>query len=212
MILSPFVVGTVVCLGALLLAEHREAAVMKAISKTLASLGFLGAALAQGALSTSPGAVLFAGLVLSLFGDVFLLGRSNKAFLAGLGAFLLAHVAFAISFGMRPMGSAGLVAAALPLLGLWAFIRSWLMPHVKGGMRGPVVLYILAITLMVVLSAGAYAGGASLWLLVGAVMFMVSDLAVARDRFIAPGIGNRLWGLPLYYGAQLVLAWASGPG
>ena len=61
------------------------------------------------------------------------------------------------------------------------------------------------------LSAGAVAGGASPALVVGATMFLFSDLAVARDRFIAPGIRNRLWGLPLYYAAQLVLAAASGP-
>jgi len=42
--------------------------------------------------------------------------------------------------------------------------------------------------------------------LAGAVTFYVSDLSVARDRFLAPGFVNRLWGLPLYYGAQLLLA------
>lgn len=208
--MSPFVVGTCVCVGALLLAEARGAVVLKAISKTLASLGFLGAALAQGALSTGPGAVLFAGLVLSLLGDVFLLGRSNKAFLAGLGSFLLAHVTFGISFGMRPLATSGLLFAAVPLVALLVFVRGWLMPHVKGPMRGPVVVYILAIAAMVALAAGAAFGGDTGWLLVGAVMFLISDLAVARDRFIAPGVSNRLWGLPLYYGAQLVLAWTSG--
>ena len=33
---------------------------------------------------------------------------------------------------------------------------------------------------------------------------------VARDRFIAPGFANAAWGLPLYYGAQLVLALTLG--
>jgi hypothetical protein len=36
---------------------------------------------------------------------------------------------------------------------------------------------------------------------------MASDVAVARDRFVAPSVGNRLWGLPLYFVAQLLLAW-----
>lgn len=39
-------------------------------------------------------------------------------------------------------------------------------------------------------------------------MFWCSDLAVARDRFIAPGFVNRLWGLPLYYAAQVAFAWS----
>ena len=41
-------------------------------------------------------------------------------------------------------------------------------------------------------------------------MFVVSDLAVARDNFVTPGFTNRLSGLPLYYGGQLLLAWAAG--
>jgi hypothetical protein len=39
---------------------------------------------------------------------------------------------------------------------------------------------------------------------VSAVIFYASDLAVARNRFVAPGIANRLWGLPAYYVAQIL--------
>jgi len=44
----------------------------------------------------------------------------------------------------------------------------------------------------------------------GAVLFWLSDLAVARDRFVRPGFVNPLVGLPLYYAAQLLLASAAG--
>ena len=40
----------------------------------------------------------------------------------------------------------------------------------------------------------------------GAVAFFLSDLAVARDRFVAKGWVNRVWGLPLYYFGQVLLA------
>lgn len=43
-------------------------------------------------------------------------------------------------------------------------------------------------------------------LLVAPLAFFVSDLAVARDRFVEPGFVNRFVGLPLYYGAQIVFA------
>jgi hypothetical protein len=36
--------------------------------------------------------------------------------------------------------------------------------------------------------------------------FYLSDLAVARDRFVARAFVNRLWGLPLYYAAQILFA------
>lgn len=41
---------------------------------------------------------------------------------------------------------------------------------------------------------------------VAAAAFFVSDLAVARNKFVSPGIVNRLWGLPLYYAANLAFA------
>jgi uncharacterized membrane protein YhhN len=72
-------------------------------------------------------------------------------------------------------------------------------------MRAPVVAYLVVISAMVALAAGSAALGRPR-LLVGAVAFFVSDLSVARDRFVVPGFANRLWGLPLYYGAQLVFA------
>jgi hypothetical protein len=43
-----------------------------------------------------------------------------------------------------------------------------------------------------------------------AVAFYISDVSVARDRFVAPGFGNRIWGLPLYYAAQLLFALSTG--
>jgi hypothetical protein len=33
---------------------------------------------------------------------------------------------------------------------------------------------------------------------------------VARDRFVSAGWINKAWGWPLYFGAQLVLAWCAG--
>ena len=48
----------------------------------------------------------------------------------------------------------------------------------------------------------------AIWL--GAGLFLVSDLFVARQRFVAPGFVNRLFGLPLYYVGQLLLASTAG--
>ena len=41
----------------------------------------------------------------------------------------------------------------------------------------------------------------------GAALFLVSDLAVARDQFVQRAFVNRLWGLPAYYAGQLLIAW-----
>ena len=44
----------------------------------------------------------------------------------------------------------------------------------------------------------------------GSELANVEDIFVARDRFASPGLINRYLGLPLYFGGQLLLAWAAG--
>ena len=73
-------------------------------------------------------------------------------------------------------------------------------------MAAPVVAYVVVISVMVTLAFGSFGDGATLLIPVGATLFFVSDLFVARDKFVAPGTVNRVWGLPLYYGAQILLA------
>lgn len=194
--------GAVAALLALhLAADARGLAVPRAAGKLGASLGFVGFALSRGVHAAFDRWVL-AALVLSLLGDALLLSRRRAAFLAGLGAFLLAHLAYAAAFlgrGERLAWPAPVLAAAV------ALILRWLWPRL-GGLRGPVVAYALVIAAMVWLALGMAPAAVRL----GAVLFFLSDLAVARDRFVAPGLANRLVGLPLYYAGQLLLASAVG--
>jgi uncharacterized membrane protein YhhN len=75
----------------------------------------------------------------------------------------------------------------------------------------PVIAYMAVITVMVV-GAAALAGNAHLGLtgrivlFCGAILFYVSDILVARNRFVIRQYGNRLVGLPLYYGGQFMIA------
>ena len=85
---------------------------------------------------------------------------------------------------------------------VWPNVWRWLAPHVEAAMRAPVVAYIGVIAIMVACAVGTLRALP----IAGAVAFFVSDLAVARDRFIAPGFDNRAWGLPLYYAAVTLLA------
>jgi uncharacterized membrane protein YhhN len=42
----------------------------------------------------------------------------------------------------------------------------------------------------------------------GASLFFLSDLAVARHRFVARSFWNKLWGQPAYFAGQLLIAWS----
>jgi len=180
------------------------------VFKPLAALTSIAAGAAAGALETPWGTVLFAGLVLAAGGDVALIAKGRRAFLAGLASFLLGHVAYAVAFAIRGLDWAWLGVAAAVLLALAAPVLRWLWPHVESAMRGPVAAYVVVITAMVALAAGTVGARGDPWLLAGAFGFYLSDLAVARDRFVRPGFDNRAWGLPLYFFSQLLLATHAG--
>ena len=77
-------------------------------------------------------------------------------------------------------------------------------------MRAPVTVYALAISSMGVLAVATAVDSWDGRIPAGALLFIISDLAVARENFVSSGFENRLVGLPLYYGGQLLLAWAAG--
>ncbi|MBW2274758.1 MAG: lysoplasmalogenase [Deltaproteobacteria bacterium] len=203
----PWVILTVVALMALLLAEYRRQLLGIAIAKPLAATGYIAVALSAGALDSPYGICVLAGLALSWFGDVFLIPEdSPRIFQAGVLAFLLGHVAYAVGFGVRgvaPLASLGVAVAILPVA---ALVLRWLRPHVPDDMRVSVHAYIVVITLMLVLAAGTTAAHGGAMIVGGALLFYLSDLAVARDRFVSSGFGNRAWGLPFYFVGQLLLA------
>jgi uncharacterized membrane protein YhhN len=201
-----FLFLTLASVGALLGAEAREARVGVWLAKPLASLGFVGLALAAGAGATPYGRGVLAALALCLAGDVLLIPASPLAFRAGILAFLLGHAAFVAAFALRgiePGVALGVAAASvLPA----ALLLRWLSPRLTPEFRAPVFAYVAVISLMLAAAAGSVARGGDPRILAGALGFYLSDLAVARDRFVAPGFVNRAWGLPLYYAAQLLFA------
>lgn len=152
------------------------------------------------------------GLICSWWGDLFLLSRNSIIFLLGLISFLLAHVCYIVSFLIVKVDPfltiSALVISIVPAIG----IAYWLNPNL-GSMRLPVYMYMVIISCMVSLAIGAWAYS-GLWNLpVGALMFYVSDMFVARDRFRKSDNWNFVIGGPLYFAAQVFLAstplWAS---
>lgn len=205
-----FVVVTASLVAALLGAIKVGSARGEWLAKPAASLSFIVAGLAWGGFfegrSTPFGRVLVVGLVLAAVGDVLLIPKGRGAFVAGLVAFLLGHVAYGVAFLVRGVDPAATLLALLVMAALAVPVLRWLWPSVKGPMRGPVAAYVIVITGMVALAAGAARRGGASWLLVGAGMFYISDLFVARHQFVKRELANRFVGLPLYYAAQLVLA------
>ncbi|MEM8609013.1 MAG: lysoplasmalogenase [Myxococcota bacterium] len=198
---------TALGLVSLLFAERNAQGGLRAASKTFASLGFLVAAVGFGAFDSFYGRVVFVGLALGALGDVCLLGKGEKAFVAGLVAFLLGHVAYVVAFATLPLSTPTAFIAAVAMAAVMALVANWVFPHARD-MRSAIAVYMLVIAAMCTVAIGARGEGAPWMIPAGAILFTVSDLSVVRDRFVAPGFINRLWGLPLYYAAQLIIAWS----
>lgn len=204
------IILTLVCLlavAALVVAERTGGAATRVVSKLAASTAFVLLALQFEPLQSAYGQWILAALVLGWLGDALLLGERAPLFLAGLAAFLLSHLCFALAFVAHGFVLPTFAMACAAAAGVgWGVLR-WLWPHLPSGMKPAVTVYVVAILLMCACAASHSAGSGHWQVLAGATLFAASDVAVARDRFVAKGFVNKLWGLPTYYVAQLVLAW-----
>jgi uncharacterized membrane protein YhhN len=212
--------GCLVLVGA----ELRSWAATRVAAKYVAAGSFIVVGVLAKAACATTGAfstfqmLIGTGLVFGAIGDVSLLGKSDRHFLGGLGAFLVGHIAYVVAIAtlVAPgdwLSHAGPLAAAPVVVGGAAL--AWLWPKL-GSMRAPVIAYVITIIAMVV-GALAVLGTPSIparnrhLLALGAALFFASDLAVARDKFVDPTVVNRVWGLPCYFAGQLLIAWSLLP-
>ncbi len=177
-----------------------------AAAKLVASSGFIGLAVHSGGLRSAYGRVILTGLALSWLGDTALIGKGQIWFLFGLGAFLLAHVAYIAAFVVAGVSTRWIGIAAFPVAIIALTVASWLDPYVAQNLAAPVRLYIIVISLMVIAAFGARGGGASTLVIIGAVSFFLSDLSVAALRLVQTDLPTYVLGLPLYYAAQISFA------
>ena len=177
-----------------------------AVAKLIASSAFVALAIRSGSLRSDYGRLVLVGLCFSWCGDAFLIGSSRLSFLLGLCAFLLAHVAYITAFSRRGLNAGWIAAAALPLIATAIAVASWLAPVTPANLRVPVLLYTAVISLMVITAFGTHGRAASILIVAGALSFFFSDLSVAALRLVQTDFPTYVWGLPLYYAAQVCLA------
>ena len=183
-----------------------EIPLVEVAAKMTASSAFVALALMLRAHRSRYGRLILAGLVLSWCGDLFLAGSAENLFVYGLGSFLLAHIAYTSAFASMGIKFEWALGALIPIAALSVGTAIWLASYVPHELAIPVRIYTAVISLMVIAAAGARGAGASLLIPVGAVLFYFSDLSVAAGQFVQPDFPNYVWGLPFYFGAQVMLA------
>ena len=156
-----------------------------------------------------------AAIVFSLAGDVFLMIALDRFFIFGLVAFLLAHIAYVIGFNIPlPEFSAwGLVFAVIVSLGGARIIRrivAALASNGQSAMRTPILIYSLVISLMLLsammkLSDLTWNANAAALVSLGALLFYISDILLAWNKFVAPIQHGRIYNIAAYHLGQIML-------
>lgn len=126
---------------------------------------------------------LMTALAASVVGDALLaLPQLSISFIGGLGAFLIAHLAYCALLAPRAVRLADWRRVAAPLLWVAAVAMYFLFfPHL-GVLAIPVAVYMLALCAMATLALIARPSGVALPL--GGLAFVASDAMIGIDRFV----------------------------
>lgn len=156
--------------------------------------------------------LLVAALALSAIGDALLAQEDDRTFLGGLGAFLLAHLAYIALFIPKNDFSLSLMAGpwrgvlVAVLIGFALLFGRRLVSRVPGDMRLPVIAYLVVIVAMVAIALGFQNPRVAF----GALLFAASDTILASEKFLLdPSSPNRrvakyaVW--ISYYAAQVLI-------
>lgn len=148
---------------------------------------------------------ILAGLVFSLVGDTLLINPQNFVF--GLAAFLVAHLFYLAAFfkacekKFNPLSLAAFAIGALTLRLIYG--------GVPANLEIPVAFYALAISMMLCAAFNFYLikkTPESLFAFSGAFIFVISDSALAYNKFGEEFILAKLVILGTYFFAQWLIA------
>lgn len=176
-------------------AVRRENRRAEYVLKPLVLVLLIAAAVSSGdRVGTLKWALTVFALVFSLAGDVFLM-LPRDLFIAGLGSFLVAHLAYVAAFNTSapPLVLTAVATAAVVVVGgaVFSKLRAGMVRSGETSFQVPVALYGLAIGAMVVSAIGTagrpgWMTAASALAIGGALLFMVSDGLIGWTRFVRP--------------------------
>lgn len=160
------------------------------------------------------------GILFSLVGDIFLLfsfqRNSNRWFLAGMGAFLLAQGAYIVALNMPLGGRSPLLATVIAII--LAIAAGRILQPILAGVRArglprmvtPVAVYGGAIELMLLSALLTFLRpdwefSACALVSLGAALFFFSDVLLAWNKFVRPVKNGRLLNMVAYHLGQIAL-------
>lgn len=184
-------------------ADHRE---VERWAKPLTMALLVAVAATAGDLDGATRMLLVVGAVLGLAGDIALLGSGERAFMTGLGAFALGHLAYAaaaVTIEFDPVWALPAIVFMAILVGVRFASRTVPGARRAGGsvLAGAVVFYACVISAMVLTAWASTAWVAA----IGAMLFAVSDWVLGHERFAGPLPVGRLGVMIPYHAGQALL-------
>lgn len=148
-------------------------------------------------------------LVFSLIGDFQLMFAegSDSLFAGGLLAFLVAHIMYILQFSRTRNKNIGYLAPLLVLL-VYAISMFWYLSDSLNSMAIPVGLYIVVILVMILfayLRNDSMIDNSYIYILAGALLFMLSDSILGITRFKSDIPFSRVLVMGIYSIAQLLM-------
>jgi len=199
MVASNYILGIAV-FGAIafLLVQNRDFFKTRPIIKTVMGVALGVYCIAFG---TGPLVAMGFGFIFSAVGDAVLDVPGDKYFVPGLCAFFTAHVIF---FGvLQPHASWSLPVCILVGLFTLGFFM-WLKPSLEKKLVVPVAAYAVVIALMGMAALTTTLG--SVWIPLGAALFIASDVVLAVERFKFKFTMDKTINWILYASGQIALA------
>nr|XP_009933631.1 PREDICTED: lysoplasmalogenase-like protein TMEM86A [Opisthocomus hoazin] len=151
---------------------------------------------------------ILAGLIFSAVGDAFLIWQEQGYFIHGLLMFAITHILYSSAFGMKPLDLKAGLLMGLVSSSCYAFLYSYL----SGPFTYLVAVYIALIGFMGWRAVAGMQLCNDLWTwtklsaCIGAMLFMVSDLTIALNKFCFPVPYSRVIIMATYYAAQMLIA------
>jgi uncharacterized membrane protein YhhN len=153
--------------------------------------------------------MIITGLLFSLAGDIFLMLPTDR-FVAGLVAFLLAHLFYIAAFASE---ISALIWWPLILFVIYGIVIYIILASSLGKLKVPVLIYVVVILIMAWLAWERWiktGQDGALLASIGAVLFIISDTILALDRFRGTFKLARASNLITYFAAQLLIAGSIG--
>jgi uncharacterized membrane protein YhhN len=175
------------------------------VAKPLTMVMLIGVALTLDASSEAVLGAFVVALVFSLAGDVLLMLPGEQWFVFGLAAFLAGHVAYIVGLLMSgvslPALLVGLAAVTVAVLVVGVRIIGAVRRSDEPDLFGPVVAYVVVISLMVTCAVGTR----NAWAIGGAALFYTSDALIAWNRFVREHSWGRVAVMVTYHLGQVGL-------